>query len=77
MTETITLLATAASGLIALTIATLAALCGWQGWLDLRRFELTQARAETSGVSAAERIELADLRERIRKLESIAACVDL
>ena len=51
----------------------LGALKAWQGWLDLKRFELT-GRHPGAGT---ERIEIADLKERIRKLEAIAACVDL
>lgn len=77
MTETITLLAPAGFGLLALIITALAALKAWHGWLDLRRYELSQVKTSSGVANAAERIELADLRERIRKLESIAACVDL
>jgi len=58
--------------LAALSILVLAALRGWQGWLDLRRYEVGRG----SGPSTVERIELADLRERVRNLEAIAACVD-
>ena len=53
------------------------ALRGWRGWLDLKRFELAQQRTSdslepTSGV----RIEMADLKERLRRLEAIAQGVD-
>ena len=76
MTEPMTMIALAGFGLAALTIAVLAALKGWQGWLEVKRMELgaTQAQGRSP---AFERIEMADLKERIRKLESIAACVDL
>lgn len=58
--------------------ASLAALKGWQGWLELKRLELTQSGADrTVPPAAAGRIEIADLRERIRKLEAIAAGIDL
>lgn len=74
--EMATWLVLAGFGLIALTIAALAALRGWQGWLELKRLELAGMRRDADGRPMLERIEMADLKERIRKLESIAACVD-
>jgi hypothetical protein len=63
--------------LAGLAIALLAGLKAWNGWLELKRLELAgQGQAQARG-PALERIEVADLRERIRKLESIAACIDL
>ena len=78
MSEPMTTMALAGFGLAALGILLFAALKGWQGWLDLKRLEL--ASADPKGAShggMAERIEMADLKERIRKLENIAACIDL
>jgi hypothetical protein len=73
MTEPLTSIVTASFGLTALIITAWAALKGWQGWLEIKRLELGgKGRAP-----AADRIELADLKERVRKLEAIAACVDL
>ena len=78
MSEPMTTLALAGFGLAALGILLFAALRGWQGWLDLKRLELAAAEPKTAGHGGmAERIELADLKERIRKLESLAACIDL
>lgn len=64
-------------------ILTAGALRGWRGWLDLKRLEL-QARPSITaiddpvpGPNMSSRIEIADLKERIRKLEAIAAGVDL
>ena len=76
MTDPTTILALAGFGLAALTISVLAALKGWQGWLDVKRLELSGNQGQGRS-PAMERIEMADLKERIRKLESIAACVDL
>ncbi|HEX8483427.1 MAG TPA: hypothetical protein VF650_16125 [Allosphingosinicella sp.] len=78
MSESMTMMAMAGFGLAALCILLFAALKGWQGWLDLKRLELGsgEPRAVSHG-GMAERIELADLKERIRKLESLAACIDL
>jgi hypothetical protein len=69
----------AAAALLAVTIVALAGLRGWQGWLALKTRELDLHRPEIEGgaTSGAARIELADLKERIRKLEAIAAGVDL
>ena len=75
MTDPTTIIALSGSGLAGLGIAVFAGLKGWQGWLDLKRLELSGRPQEKS--PAMERIEMADLKERIRKLESIAACVDL
>ena len=77
MSDPLTTLTLASFGLLALAIAALAGLKGWQGWLEVKRLELAgPARREPRG-EAAELIEMADLRERVRKLESIAAVIDL
>jgi hypothetical protein len=54
-----------------------AALKGWGDWLELKRMELTHSVADHGLPPAGNRIELADLRERVRKLEAIAAGIDL
>ena len=77
MSEPLTWVALASFGLVALSIALLAGLKGWQGWLDLKRMEVAGNHQSEARSPAFERIEMADLKERIRKLESIAACVDL
>ena len=67
----------AASVMFAIGIAAWATLKGWQGWLDLKRLELVNGRAEATLPPAGGRIEIADLKERVRKLEAIAAGIDL
>lgn len=69
----------AASLLMATAIVTAATLKGWQGWLNLKARELDSQRSGTDQGHPAgmARIEIADLKERIRKLEAIAAGVDL
>ncbi len=58
--------------------ASWAALKGWQGWLELKTLELSQGCApQAAPASTGNRIEIADLRERVRKLEAIAAGIDL
>ncbi|MBS3931820.1 MAG: hypothetical protein KGZ65_11340 [Sphingomonadales bacterium] len=73
------MLLTSASLLLMVTIVAIAALRGWQGWLRLKTRELDLHRPEIEGGSGSgmARIEIADLKERIRKLEAIAAGVDL
>ena len=58
----------------------LAATRAWKGWLEFRRLEIASRGAQ--GGEAAEdgvgvRIELADVRERLKKLEAIASGVEL
>lgn len=77
MTDPILIATVAASLLAAVGIAAWAALKGWQGWLELKRMEMVNGRAEATMPPASGRIELADLKERIRKLEAIAAGIDL
>ena len=77
MTEQLTMLAVAGTALGGIGILTAATLRGWQGWLELKRMELTGRQVGEARGPMADRIEMADLKERIRKLESIAACVDL
>jgi hypothetical protein len=57
----------------------LAATRAWRGWLELRRLEIASRAAapEAAGDGIGMRIELADVRERLKKLEAIAAGVDL
>jgi hypothetical protein len=67
-------------GLAAIGMLTAGALRGWRGWLELKRLELQARNADDAlppSTTMSSRIELADLRERIRKLEAIAAGVDL
>lgn len=77
------------AALIGLAIVAATALTGWNAWLALRSRELEHAGRPGAGPSAGEgsihavcthtlaRIEIADLRERIRKLEDIAAGIDV
>jgi len=70
----------ASAGLAGLGMLVFAGLTGWRGWLSLKEQELHVAGDMRSGPSlpnASARIEIADLKERIRKLEAIAAGVDL
>lgn len=76
MLEPHSILITSLCGLFAVTILGQMTLRGWRDWIALKRAELEQ-RHQDSAPSAVSRIEVADLKERIRKLEAIAAGVDL
>jgi trehalose-6-phosphatase len=77
MTEQLTMIAVAGSALGGIAVLAGTTLKGWHGWLELKRLELSGRHGSETRGPMAERIEMADLKERIRKLESIAACVDL
>jgi hypothetical protein len=77
MTDILPLLTVSIAALGGLAMLTTAGLAGWRGWLDLQRSTRMHAADMPQPASAGARIELADLRERIRKLEAIAAGIDL
>ena len=67
MTDPALLVALSAAGLAAVGLAAAAGLRGWSEWLALRRLELAGRRG-----GSPPRLEIADLRARIRRLEAIA-----
>ena len=71
----------AAAALAGLAMLVYAGLNGWRGWLQLKSQEMRQAGGPVDDMpvatGAGARIEIADLKERIRKLEAIAAGVEL
>ena len=75
--DPVTIAVLSASVIVGLTGAGLAGLKAWSGWLELKKMELTQTIGERGLPPAGGRIEMADLKERVRKLEAIAAGIDL
>ncbi|MEA3032017.1 MAG: hypothetical protein QOH86_33 [Sphingomonadales bacterium] len=61
--------------LAGVALAAGAALQGWKAWLALKREALHAGRPLASPTSA--RIELASMRERVRRLEAIASGIEL
>jgi len=61
---------------ICMIIASVAVLKGWNGWLELKRLELNADRS-LDAQSPAGRISLADLKQRVRRLEAIAEGIDI
>lgn len=70
---TVTVMAVAT--LVCLMILSATALLAWNGWLDLKRTELAR-EGKSPTDHALGMIDLSDLKERLRKLEAIAAGVD-
>jgi hypothetical protein len=64
------LVATFSIGILAIALSTGAALRAWQGWLDLRRAEIGGDRSPRAATGT--RVEIARLRDRVRRLEAIA-----
>ena len=68
----------ASTGLIALAMIAGVAAWSWKGWLQLQLHRSDQPAARAGELPAiGARIDLADMKERIRKLEAIAAGVEL
>jgi hypothetical protein len=75
--DPITIGVLSASVIFGLAGVALAGLKAWNGWLELKKMELTQVSGDRGLPPATGRIEIADLRERVRKLEAIAAGIDI
>ena len=75
--DPITIGVLSASVIAGLGGASWAGLKAWNGWLELKKMELTQIAGDRGLPPATGRIEMADLKERVRKLEAIAAGIDI
>ena len=72
----------AAAAVTVVGILAAAGLAAWRGWLDLKRQELGRGARRTDLVEGgdpepAALIELASVKERLRRLEAIASGVEL
>lgn len=65
------------TALAAVTIVSWTMLRAWREWLLLQQMALSASETGYGGSTPAARIELAALKERVRKLEAIASGVDL
>ena len=65
--------------LTAIAMISTGALRAWRGWLELKRYQigLEQGAGESPELTPTVRIEMATIKERLRKLEAIATGVDL
>lgn len=70
MVDPALLVTLASTGTLAVALSAAALLKAWQGWLDVKRMELNGTpRRRRPPV----RLELTDLRDRVRRLERIAS----
>lgn len=58
--------------LAGVALLSFALLRGWEDWLRLRRLELSEHRTRRPPSPASQRLELLDLRSRVKRLEAIA-----
>ena len=65
-------------GLVLAGVAMLsfAMLKGWEDWLRFRRLELSRSGARALPSAASRRLELIELRARVKRLEAIAEGVE-
>ena len=71
MSEMAAMITLASVATLAIVIVAVAALRGWEDWLELRKLELGGRSVGRSSHGPA-RGDLAELRARVRRLESIA-----
>jgi hypothetical protein len=62
--------------LAGVAMLSLALLRGWEGWLRLRRLELERGRPSGPPTRGGQRLELIDLKDRVRRLEAICDGAD-
>ena len=74
MSTSLIIAATALAIIMMLCFATLRA---WRGWLDYKKLELASRGGAGGKEEVGVRIELAAVRERLKKLEAIASGVEL
>ena len=69
----------AGAAVAATAILSWPALAAWRGWLDLRRFGIAKEEGlpELPDRDPALRIEMASMKERLRRLEALANGIDL
>ena len=77
MLPTESLVVLSAAGLIGLAIVAAVGAWSWRGWLQLQLHRSDHAPRSGDYPAVGARIDLADMKERIKKLEAIAAGVDL
>ena len=70
---------TGAFAVLCVGIVSTLSLRGWRDWIALKHAELNiaQQTSDAPVPSATSRIEVADLKERVKKLEAIAAGIDI
>jgi hypothetical protein len=75
MTDPAMIMMASSAALAGLAMASAATLRAWSGWLELKRLELEGNRRPRT--QAGGRVELTELKERVRKLEAIASGIEI
>lgn len=76
MNGMLTTMIIAVAALAGFVLLVAALLRGWSDWLALKRAELDAHDQAPSSATPAARIEIADLKARVRRLEAIANGVE-
>lgn len=72
------IIAAASATLAAISLLSGAALRGWKGWLDLKRAELEAGRrGRKDSPASGVKVEVAELKQRVRRLEAIASGIEI
>jgi hypothetical protein len=72
------IIAAASATLAAISLLSGAALRGWKGWLELKRAELENGRTGSPGSERpVGKVDVADLKQRVRRLEAIASGIEI
>ena len=75
MTDPAMLMMASSAALLGLGLASVATLRAWSGWLELKRLEL-DFRSPAKGTGRG-KAGLAELKDRVRKLEAIASGIEI
>jgi hypothetical protein len=76
MTDPAMLMMASSAALLGIGIACAATLRAWSGWLEFKRLELgVKSPGRTEGGAA--KVELTELKNRVRKLEAIASGIEI
>ncbi len=76
MTDPSMIVTAASVGLVGFGIISAASLRAWNSWLELKRLELSGSPHGRSAATAA-KPDIAELKERVRKLEAIASGMEI
>lgn len=77
MTDPTPLLMVSSAALAGLALVSAASLRAWRGWLDLKQLELDAGSRGGHSGRGLGKPELAELKERVRKLEAIASGIEI
>lgn len=77
MTDPSTMMMASSAALVGLGITCVATLRAWAGWLELKRLEVEGRFRGHAPSGNGTKVELNELKERVRKLEAIASGIEM